>query len=132
MKQARHSVGTGFRFRATGRLGRAPSLITKLVRVPAVYLLCNNASAQTFAGQAMRFTDTKSETLNLRVSPTFKHALKEAADHEQRGMVNMLEVLLGDYCDSKGIVLSRSTTTRTPASKPMRSSRRSEAGAAAE
>ena len=52
----------------------------------------------------MRFTDTKSETLNLRVSPTFKQVLKEAADHEQRSMVNMLEVLLGDYCDRKGIV----------------------------
>lgn len=123
---------TGVRERATGRLGRAPSLITELIRVPAVYLLCNNANAQTFAGQAMRFTDTKSETLNLRVSPTFKQALKEAADHEQRSMVNMLEVLLGDYCDSKGIVPPGSTTTMTPAPKPTRSSRRSEAGAAAE
>ena len=52
----------------------------------------------------MRFTDTKSETLNLRVSPTFKQVLKEAADREQRSMVNMLEVLLGDYCDRKSIV----------------------------
>lgn len=94
--------------------------------------MCNNAGAQTFAGQSMRFTDTKSETLNLRVSPTFKQALKEAADHEQRSMVNMLEVLLGDYCDSKGIVPPGSATKMTPASKPTRSSRRSEAGAAAE
>lgn len=54
----------------------------------------------------MRFTDTKSETLNLRVSPSFKKALKEAADREQRSMVNMLEVLLGDYCDRQGIVHS--------------------------
>lgn len=66
--------------------------------------LYTNATAQTFAGHTMRFTDTKSETLNLRVSPTFKQVLKEAADHEQRSMVNMLEVLLGDYCDRKGIV----------------------------
>lgn len=51
----------------------------------------------------MRFTDTKSETLNLRVSPAFKLALKEAADHEHRSMVNMLEVLLGEYCDRKGL-----------------------------
>ena len=55
-------------------------------------------------GILMRFTDTKSETLNLRVSPTFKQVLKEVADHEQRSMVNMLEVLLCEYCDSKGIV----------------------------
>ncbi len=31
----------------------------------------------------------------------FKLALKEAAEHEQRSMVNMLEVLLCDYCDRK-------------------------------
>lgn len=54
----------------------------------------------------MRFTDTKSDTLNLRVSPTFKQALKEAANNEQRSMVNMLEVLLTDYCTRKGIVLT--------------------------
>lgn len=51
----------------------------------------------------MKFSEIKSETLNLRVSPTFKLALKKAADNEQRSMVNMLEVLLGDYCDRKGI-----------------------------
>ena len=54
-------------------------------------------------GILMRFTDTKSETLNLRVSPTFKRVLKEVADHEPRSMVNMLEVLLCDYCDSNKI-----------------------------
>ena len=67
-------------------------------------LLYSNATAQTLAGHPMRFTDVKSETLNLRVSPTFKRVLKEVADQEQRSMVNMLEVLLGDYCDQKGIV----------------------------
>ncbi len=59
-------------------------------------------------GVFMRFTDLKSETLNLRVSRKFKQALKEAAEHEQRSMVNMLEVLLCDYCDRKGIVLPSS------------------------
>ena len=51
----------------------------------------------------MRFDDVKSATLNLRVSPSFKLALKTAADNERRSMVNMLEVLLGDYCEGKGI-----------------------------
>ncbi|WP_434716918.1 hypothetical protein P5X00_14505 [Paraburkholderia sp. A2RO-4L] len=51
----------------------------------------------------MKFDDVKSDTLNLRVSPSFKLALKTAADHEQRSMVNMLEVLVADYCDAKGI-----------------------------
>jgi len=59
-------------------------------------------------GIPMRFTDTKSETLNLRVSPTFKKVLKDVAEREQRSMVNMLEVLLCDYCDSKGIAPTRS------------------------
>jgi len=64
----------------------------------------------------MRFTDTKSQTLNLRVSPTFKLALKEAAEFEQRSMVNMLEVLLSEYCDRKGII---ATGTKPPlTSKP--------------
>lgn len=61
----------------------------------------------------MKFNDLKSETLNLRVSPTFKQALKEAADYEQRSMVNMLEVLLAAYCDNKGIVLTGRTSKRS-------------------
>jgi hypothetical protein len=70
----------------------------------------------------MKFDDVKSDTLNLRVSPSFKLALKAAADHEQRSMVNMLEVLVADYCDAKGIALPsqspthgrRATSRRTP------------------
>lgn len=77
----------------------------------------------------MRFTDIKSETLNLRVSPTFKQALKEAAGHEQRSMVNMLEVLLGDYCDRKGIVLPGQKAI-PPAHKRVRAGRRAHVGAA--
>lgn len=58
-------------------------------------------------GMFMRFSDIKSETLNLRVSPTFKKTLKEAAENEQRSMVNMLEFLLADYCVRKDKELSR-------------------------
>lgn len=76
----------------------------------------------------MRFTDTKSETLNLRVSPTFKQVLKEAADREQRSMVNMLEVLLADYCDRKGIVPPGQKTTH-PDHKRTRAARRTHVGA---
>lgn len=90
--------------------------------------LYTNATAQTLAGHTMRFTDTKSETLNLRVSPTFKQVLKEAADHEQRSMVNMLEVLLGDYCDRKGIVPPGQKAT---AHKRARADRRVHVGAPA-
>jgi hypothetical protein len=54
-------------------------------------------------GMIMRFDDTKSDTLNLRVAPSFKVALRAAADRERRSMVNMLEVLLADYCEREGI-----------------------------
>ena len=42
----------------------------------------------------MRFEDGKTEALNLRVSPSFKVALKALAESENRSMVNMLEVLV--------------------------------------
>lgn len=54
----------------------------------------------------MRFSDIKSETLNLRVSPHFKQLLKAAAEQEQRSMVNMLEVLLSEYCTRKQLTLA--------------------------
>ena len=79
----------------------------------------------------MRFADNKSQTLNLRVSPSFKQTLKEAADHEQRSMVNMLEVLLGDYCDRKGIALTPQKVPVAPTHKRARAERRAPAGAAA-
>lgn len=62
----------------------------------------------------------KSNTLNLRVSPSFKLALKAAADHEQRSMVNMLEVLVANYCEENGISLPAPKLARSAraASKP--------------
>lgn len=64
---------------------------------------------------AMRFDDVKNDTLNLRVSPSFKLALKAAADLEQRSMVNMLEVLVAGFCESKGIATPAERVTRTRA-----------------
>jgi uncharacterized protein (DUF1778 family) len=60
----------------------------------------------------MRFDDIKSQTLNLRVSPRFKLALKAAADHEQRSMVNMLEVLVAAHCDATGITIAGQRSAR--------------------
>lgn len=62
----------------------------------------------------MRFDDTKSGTLNLRVSPSFKRALKAAAEHEQRSMVNMLEVLVASYCDANDIEVPIQRSARKP------------------
>ncbi|MGO4609058.1 hypothetical protein AB4142_22225 [Variovorax sp. 2RAF20] len=51
----------------------------------------------------MRFDDGKTEALNLRVSPSFKAALKQLAETENRSMVNMLEVLVMDRVASSEV-----------------------------
>lgn len=61
----------------------------------------------------MAFDDVKSETLNLRVSPSFKLALKTAAEHEQRSMVNMLEVLVAKFCQANGIETDEAGVAQT-------------------
>lgn len=48
----------------------------------------------------MTFDEVKTDTLNLRVAPSFKATLKAVADAEHRSMVNMLEVLLANYCSN--------------------------------
>jgi len=58
----------------------------------------------------MTFDEVKTDTLNLRVAPSFKATLKAVADAEHRSMVNMLEVLLANYCSS-------SNKARRPAAK---------------
>lgn len=40
---------------------------------------------------------SKTETLNLRVSPDTKTALREVAEQERRSMANMVEVLVLEY-----------------------------------
>ena len=67
-------------------------------------------------GAPLRFEETKSDTLNLRVSPSFKLALKAAAHNEQRSMVNMLEVLVVNYCEQHRIVLPAMQQQRRGAS----------------
>ncbi len=73
----------------------------------------------------MRFDDVKSETLNLRVSPTFKLALKAAANGQRRSMVNMLEALLGDYCEQNGLSLDKAAAGPAPAKPVARRSAKS-------
>lgn len=68
--------------------------------------------------------------MKLRVSPIFKLSLKEAADAEQRSMVNMLKVLLEDYCERKGVT-SPGLKTAPLAHKRVRAACRATVGAAA-
>ncbi|MOA67192.1 hypothetical protein D3C78_1942610 [compost metagenome] len=60
----------------------------------------------------MHFNDFKTDTLNLRVAPSFKRMLKAVADEENRSMVNMLEVILIDYCQRHGVPNSEEVGSR--------------------
>jgi len=51
----------------------------------------------------MQFNDANSDALTLRVSPYLEPSLKAAASIGWASVVNMLEVLVGGYSESKGI-----------------------------
>jgi hypothetical protein len=46
---------------------------------------------------------TKISTLNLRIEPGVKEAVREAAAREHRSVANMVEVLIRRHCDEAGI-----------------------------
>ena len=46
---------------------------------------------------------TKIATLNLRIEPGVKEAVREAAALEHRSVANMIEMLIRRYCDQAGI-----------------------------
>jgi len=46
---------------------------------------------------------TKISTLNLRINPAIKAAVREAAAIEHRSVANMVEVLIRRHCDQAGI-----------------------------
>jgi hypothetical protein len=48
---------------------------------------------------------TKTEVVSVRVPPDIKFALAVAAETERRSLASMLEVMVLDYCRSKGIAL---------------------------
>ena len=50
-----------------------------------------------------RMSKTKISTLNLRINPAIKEAVREAAAIEHRSVANMVEVLIRRHCDSEGI-----------------------------
>jgi hypothetical protein len=51
--------------------------------------------------------ERKTETVNLRLSPRMKELLRTAAEREHRTLSNMIEALVLDYCESKGIAVSQ-------------------------
>jgi hypothetical protein len=46
---------------------------------------------------------TKISTLNLRIEPGIKDAVREAAAREHRSVANMVEVLIRRHCQDAGI-----------------------------
>lgn len=46
---------------------------------------------------------TKTTTLNLRIDPALKDALKAAAVRDHRSVANMVEVLILRHCEAQGI-----------------------------
>ena len=45
----------------------------------------------------------KSATLNLRIDPVLKEALREAAVKDHRSIANLIEVLIRRHCEEHGI-----------------------------
>ena len=48
---------------------------------------------------------TKVSTLNLRIDPALKAAIREAAAREHRSVANMVEVLIRRHCQQTGITI---------------------------
>lgn len=48
---------------------------------------------------------TKISTLNLRIEPRLKAAVREAAEREHRSVANMIEMLIRRHCDQSGITI---------------------------
>ncbi len=52
-----------------------------------------------------RMAKTKISTLNLRINPAIKEAVREAAAMEHRSVANMVEVLIRRHCENEGITI---------------------------
>lgn len=52
---------------------------------------------------------TKISTLNLRIEPALKEAVRKAAADEHRSVANMVEVLIRRHCDRSGIAIETQT-----------------------
>lgn len=49
--------------------------------------------------------NSKTATLTFRIDPSLKEALRIAAGLERRTIANMVEVLIRDYCEQRGIAI---------------------------
>ena len=47
----------------------------------------------------------KTTTMNLRVDPAIKEAIREAANLDNRSIANMIEVLIRRHCEQRDITI---------------------------
>jgi hypothetical protein len=59
----------------------------------------------------MLMADVKTEQLGLRITPTAKALLREAAEREHRSASNMVEHLIYEYCEKNNIVVGVNSQT---------------------
>ena len=52
----------------------------------------------------------KTTTMNLRVDPAIKEAIREAALRDNRSIANMIEVLIRRHCEEVGITIAEQQT----------------------
>jgi hypothetical protein len=52
----------------------------------------------------------KTTTMNLRVDPAIKEAVRLAAEREHRSIANMIEVLIRNHCQATGISIPEQQT----------------------
>lgn len=52
----------------------------------------------------------KTATLNLRIDPLVKDALRDAAEREHRSIANMVELLIREHCKAKGFLVPSQAT----------------------
>lgn len=53
----------------------------------------------------------KTATLTFRIDPALKEALRLVANLEHRSITNMIELLILDYCERRGIEIPPSIDT---------------------
>lgn len=51
----------------------------------------------------------KTSTLNLRIEPNLKEALRIAAQREHRSVANLVELLIRQHCQHTGIAIPEQT-----------------------
>ena len=52
----------------------------------------------------------KTTTMNLRIDPAIKEAIREAALRDRRSIANMIELLIRKHCEDVGIPIPEQQT----------------------